>query len=279
LQLTRNEDTKSEKPNKDAPTPVREDAMSRARAAFLGCLVIPVLTVSSCAGKMYLDRRLYELPGPVLASNASPTQRLASALDVARTLDTYIQPRFEILRDKDFGAFRITYRKHAGVVQLKVDTPRERELIANANAARRDYAICLLRCAPIPGRGLGEPRLRLLYFNQNQIASENEYYSMPRDRLEAAGTQGFRLEAVEHQALEALDALRAGKEQEAQAGDWEVLMRPVLATKQACLGCHREAAPGATLGAMVYAVRRTPRKSAPERDGSAQQRTAWARRM
>src|SRR5947209_11706029 len=104
-----------------------------------GCLLLPILPIASCAGKIAFDAKMYELPGQVLQSSAMPTQSLDSASQVAEALDAYVQPRFEILRDKNFGAFRIVYRKHAGIVQLKVDTPQEKEQIANVNAAKRDY--------------------------------------------------------------------------------------------------------------------------------------------
>src|SRR5260221_11832909 len=100
---------------------------------------------------MYVDWRMCELPGQVLKSPSKATLEFGSAMRVAQELDDYVQPRFNILRDKNFGAFRIVYRKHAGIEQLKVDTPREQEQIANVNAANRDYAICLLHCAQKPG--------------------------------------------------------------------------------------------------------------------------------
>ena len=64
------------------------------------------------------------IAGEVLTSSAKPTQKLDSALQVAQTLDAYVQPRFEILRDRNFGIVRIVFREHAGLVQLKVDTPQ-----------------------------------------------------------------------------------------------------------------------------------------------------------
>src|SRR4051812_7258155 len=95
-----------------------------------GCALLPVLLIGSCSAKMYVDQRMYVLPGEVLKSSTAPTRSLRTAMDVAEALDAYVQPRFEILRDKNFGAFRIVYRKHAGIVQLKVDSPQEHELIA-----------------------------------------------------------------------------------------------------------------------------------------------------
>jgi hypothetical protein len=243
--------------------------MSAKRWA-LGCLGIPTLLVSSCYCKMAWDRQMYVLPGRVLASDAAPTQRLASALDVARTLDTYVQPRFEILRDKNFGALRIVYRQHAGLVQLKVDTKREKELIANVNATNRDYLISLLHCAPKPGSEERGGRLEILYLNQQAFATE---YGATRSRYvdeKALEKRGLRLDALAREAEAARLALLKGEERQAKTGDWDLLMRPVLATQQSCVGCHKEATRGATLGAMVYAVRRTPRgERTPPREASA----------
>ena len=225
-----------------------------------GCLGLPVLLVGGCAGKMQWDAWKYELPGPVLASSSTADRELRSPFEVAETLDAYVQPRFEILRDKNFGAFRIVYRRHAGIVQLKVDTPRERQLIANANAARRDYAISLLHCAPTPQHGFApdKPVLDLLYFNQRPIAGESEYWIVDDKNLAAEGVTGFSRKAVEQRAIAALPQLRAGKEHKDTGTSWDSLMRPVPATAP-CLGCHRSAKLGDTLGVMVYSVRKTVR--------------------
>ena len=60
-------------------------------------------------------------------------------------------------------------------------------------------------------------------------------------------------------SVAALPDLTAGRERRAGATDWDVLMRPVRATKQACLKCHTGTKQGDTLGVMVYAVRKTKR--------------------
>jgi hypothetical protein len=171
----------------------------------VGCLGLPVLLIGGCAGKMYVDRALYELPGEVLSSPDPPQRTLASTMEVAETLDRYVQPRFEILRDKNFGAFRIVYRRHAGIVQLKVDTPQERALIADVNATKRDFAISLLRCASNPTRRVspGEVDLRLLYYNRQQVASDHGWrYSGERQKELKAK---FDSEAVEQRARAVLD--------------------------------------------------------------------------
>ena len=230
--------------------------MSIAKKLFAGCILIPILLFASCAGKIYLDNRMYELPGEILKSPESPTHSLTSSLQIAEALDTYVQPRFEILRDKNFGAMRIVYRKHAGIVQLKVDTPQEKELIANVNAAKRDYAISLLHCAPAPGYEDSKPRLELLYFNQEKIVSDGDHFSHESSKR-VANKNGFDFEEAEKKAIAVLPKLMEGKQQHIEDASWDILMRPVLASNQDCLSCHKNAKPGATLGVMLYAVRKT----------------------
>ena len=235
--------------------------MSTAKRVFGCCLLIPVVLVGSCAGKMVFDQRMYDLPGPVLQSPLKPTRSLDSGMQVAEALDAYVQPRFEILRDKNFGAFRIVYRQHAGIVQLKVDTQQEKEAIANVNATRRDYMIGLLHCAPRPAGDNSPvtPELQLLYFNQYPFWDEDAFYSnSPADPVyKIAADNKFDLAATEAKAVSALPQLMAGKEHRTSDATWAILMRPVLASNKECLGCHANAVPNATLGVMVYAVRNT----------------------
>ncbi len=233
--------------------------MSTSQRALCGCVLLPLMLISSCCGKMYYNAWRYELPGQVLASTSVPTQKLTAPMQVAEALDAYVQPRFEILRDMNFGALRIVYREHAGLVQLKVESPEERRQIANVNAARRDYAISLLRCVPVPGREgyAQDPKLHMLYFNQQSIENAGYFYHptpISFDRM-----NGFDQDAIEKKAIKALPALMKGREQRAHDGEWNVLMRPVRAFKPECLSCHTTAKPGATLGVMVYAVRDTRR--------------------
>jgi hypothetical protein len=221
-----------------------------------GCILLPILLFASCAAKMNYDHARYELPGRVLQSSAQPTRALGTPMQVAEALDAYVQPRFEILRDKNFGALRIVFRKHAGIVQLKVDTSQEKEAIANVNGAHRDYAIGLLHCAPIPDRsGTVTPKLQLLYFNQKALAGAATY-EMGGGR-EIAAKNELDLEGFQEEAVKALPRLMAGKEHRTGDDTWTVLMRPVRASTQECLSCHTNAQAGATLGVMVYAVRKT----------------------
>jgi hypothetical protein len=236
--------------------------VSTTKRVLGGCVLFPVLLIASCAGKMVVDARMYELPGEVLKSQVRPTQSLDSAMQVAETLDTYVQPRFTILRDKNFGAIRIVYPKHAGIVQLKVDTPLEKELIANVNAANCDYAIGLLHCAPIPlSDRFDSANLQVLYSKGDEGAPPSEQQPSPEHPAKHGGKDKTRAEtsapdwtAIQTQASSVLPKLLAGHEHRAKDASWEILMRPVRASDR-CLDCHKEAKFGSTLGVMVYAVR------------------------
>ena len=236
--------------------------MTWGKRILWGCLGLPTLLIASCTGKMYLDRALYVLPGEILRSSSLPTQNLESGMQVAEALDSYVQPRFEILRDKNFGAIRIVYRKHAGIVQLKVDSPEEKKLIANVNATKRDYAIGLFHCAPKPGHHdeisyQKNPELELLYFNQKSFVNDSNmrFNAVENAEKEISRKNHLDLDSIQEQAKAALPELRAGKEKRISGPSWEILMRPVLASRPACISCHTDAKPGATLGVMVYAVR------------------------
>jgi hypothetical protein len=234
---------------------------SFARVA-LGCLGLPVVLIAAFAGRVAFDRWMYDLPGKVLESPEKPSRTLATPFQVAEALDAYVQPRFEILRDRSFGAFRIVYRKHAGLVQLKVDTPEEKALIADVNAAGRDYAIYLLHCAATPGpyhrpyKYTEQPRLELLYFNREAIVDARDYLDRQEEKR-VANANRLDQEGVAKKAVAALPKLRRGEEVRVSHGDWDVLMRPTRATKPACVSCHTDAQVGTTLGVMVYAVRKT----------------------
>ncbi len=230
--------------------------MSTVKRVLAGCVLAPFVLVAGCFGKMYVDARLYELPGEVLKSSTAPDRKLGSAMQVAEALDAYVQPRFEILRDRNFGAMRIVYRKHAGIVQLKVESPEEQRLIAAVNAADRDYAIQLLHCAQKPDSSYtyhGTPKLEMLYFNQQPVATSWDR-PMTGPAKQIAAEHDLDNEQIEKTAVKSIAQLMHGKEVRSGDEHWEVLMRPVLATKQECLSCHASAKPGDTLGVMVYAV-------------------------
>lgn len=66
----------------------------------------------------------------------------------------------------------------------------------------------------------------------------------------------FDLATTEEKAIAALPQLMAGKQHHTADDAWAILMRPVPASNQERLNCHTNAKLGATLGVMVYAVRK-----------------------
>ena len=216
-----------------------------------------------CCAKMVVDAAKRPAPTPPLTVAAKPVPSLTSAMQIADTLDAYVQPRFAMLDNKNFGITRMVLPKHANVVHLRVDTQAEKEQMARINAAKHDYSIQMLHCAPVPGNDAKRvtPALQLLYFEPQPTA---------RDKfgritfLKWAEKIGLNCKAIESKAVMALPQLRAGKENRTEEGSWHVLMRPVQASKPECLSCHTTAKLGATLGVMVYAVRQTTRRKAAD---------------
>ena len=220
------------------------------------------------------------LPGQP-APSATPT----STLQVARLLDTIAQSRFQDNSMEVFGMSRMS---------LPADTPTGRHLAFNfiarnpeetntlrsVEAARQDYMISFFHCATVPSAPawlLAEPHrfdkspllppgslsgtdplvltaatssrsLTPLFLHSQTLTSDSATVQFAQDRIQLAATS-------------ALPTLRAGREVQSAGSGWLVLMRPVLAAQESCLGCHTTAKKGDTLGVMVYAVRTSVNKS------------------
>ena len=183
---------------------------------------------------------------------------------VANALDQYVQPRFNILRDKNFGMLRIVYRKHAGVAQLKVDSLQEQEIIANVNATKRQYAIGILHFSGNPKVKINpnSAKLQLYYMNKARLITDVNYGSQGVSR-DIANRNGIDLETLQEKAIAAMPDLMKGREKRLADGKWEVLLRPVLASRSDCLSCHTLAKQNSLLGVMFYAVQRDLAKPSP----------------
>ena len=95
------------------------------------------------------------------------------------------------------------------------------------------------------------------YQTGNSLLNSNIFF---RDRLldeskEADAKNRLNWDLLEEKAIAALPQLMKGKEHRFKVTSWEILMRPVLALKQECRGCHTNEKPDSTLGVMVYAVK------------------------
>ena len=233
--------------------------MTRNKPFLIGCVGIPLLLFGSWFAKSTYNSWRYNLPGEILESSLPPSQILATPFKVAEALDNYVQPRFAILRDTNFGIARIIRRQHAGIAQLKVDSPQEKEIIANVNATKRNYAIGFLNCAPLPHMKTNNksPRLDLFYMNQTKLVKDMFYVSNENKII--AQQNKIDLETAQEAAIKALHQLRKGHELRFEDKLWVMLLRPVLASSSECLNCHKNAKSGETLGVMFYAVRKITR--------------------
>ena len=195
---------------------------------------------------------------------------------VADCLDSLIQPRFQDNRAGVFGLTRVVtpeqlagVRGHMGLAVLQPKTPTEAALLHQANAAHRDYVVAFLHCAHVPGhlrdttllpnyRTAGEkPYLQTLATHpvrQIDAAQQAQVVNLfGRTHLSDADTA-----AISRKAISDLPSLRQGISQEVSVNNWLVVMRPIAAAHDSCLGCHEGAHHGDTLGVMVYAVSKKP---------------------
>ncbi len=192
------------------------------------------------------------LAGAVFLMAAPAESRSSAALtpqQVAETLDGIVQPRFQQNAGR-FGVDRVMLDGHDEIYGLSAITARERRDFRRANAAHRPYVVAFLHCAHKPGHysdskerpdGATEPYLEPL------ASATTTDEGAEKLRLWADG----HLEKV---VLPDLADLRRGGKVDKDFGNWRVSMRPVLASRPACLGCHAGAKKNDTLGVMVYAV-------------------------
>jgi len=187
----------------------------------------------------------------------SPKPAPATARRVADALDRIVQPRFQDVTAGEFGMTRLIpvasgHQAVGSYGDFRTCTPAEAALLAAADAPRHPYVMAFLHCAHVPGRpGArpdGVPRPWLARITSRAFAlplgPEHVQASMERDAA-----------LIQKTATDALPGLRKGRPQEKIAGEWLVVMRPVRASTETCLGCHSGAKRGDTLGVMVYAVR------------------------
>ncbi len=218
------------------------------------------------------------LPGQPAPSSKTDTD---SPRAVAEALDAIVQPRFLDDQAGVFGTGRVVspVRGHFETTYFEPKTPAETALWEAANQAKFPYMMGFLHCAHVPGRFTDQqppPDLLSTGFSTSFSAPDPFHpaiyslsrlftkYSVSDTPVSAAVWQQRGLQEKEQDksfqtaALKALPALMKGKTQETTQGDFLVVMRPVLAAKDSCLGCHIGAKKNDTLGVMVYAVRNTP---------------------
>lgn len=200
---------------------------------------------------------------------SQPSAKQDSTLQVANALDGVIQQRF-LQNAGLFGLTRVVPVVNGHPIgyigTLGTETPTEKQVLARAAAARRDYAIAFLHCAHVPGQfvrpGVFKPAVR-----QGKVPALKPWLSTlivtrdpsPTAQKVSAPLTGYTQlqEQWQAAALRSLPTLQHGSAVQAAVADWTVVMRPVTASDGACVSCHVGAKRGDTLGVMVYAVRNT----------------------
>jgi hypothetical protein len=192
---------------------------------------------------------------------------------ITELLDALIQPRFQ----KDGGVFgmRRVVRSpgHEEVGALTDLSAWDKKQLAQLRALKHTYRVGMLRVKHPPGH---------YRKGQGPILGAQE-------ASDPASPRGVHLPAfypmigpefadpdnspISKTALAALPEMERKGTASGVTGRWKVTLRPVRATKQACVGCHRGSRLGETLGVLVYAVD-TRSEQPPLAGKAAQRRTA-----
>jgi len=185
----------------------------------------------------------------------------ASPVAVANLLDQFVQPRF-LQNAGMFGADRLEIDGHDDTLyMLKPKSKVEERLIRSVSARHRDYALGFVHCVHKPGKFLStahperpspsasdvpESRFEILAVHEGK---KNSY---PKSYEESwADQNGGPLNDIIKRDL---PRLRRGQNVDVNTGNWFLALRPLKASREASLGCHRGAKRGDTLGIMAYAV-------------------------
>ena len=172
-------------------------------------------------------------------------------LQVALLLDSMVQPRFR-RNAGQFSVDRVIVGGHDDVYDLAAHSGTERRALRRVEESRRPFVIAFLHCRHKPGANVGSTK------PQEAGQSFSPYLSsLAAGTKTETGADQLREWAdtkLEKAVLPSAPQLRQGKMGQADFGNWLVVMRPVVASRVSCLGCHTGARRGDTLGVMVYAV-------------------------
>ena len=199
------------------------------------------------------------------------SKHTASPQTVANLLDKLVQPRF--LQDAGkFGMDRLVIAGHEDqsahgmetVYYLKPKNENETSLLRSANAAKRDYAIGFIHCAHKPGKFLpksktnsGSTTTSITPGNTFQtlvVHQDNkDLYDMP-DGFETEQWNKRNWVGMNRVVKQAMARVKEGQGVDVNMARLFVALRPIKASQSSCLGCHRGAKNGDTLGIMAYAI-------------------------
>ncbi len=203
---------------------------------------------------LLLALSLHGQPAPAPSGLAPGTPQ-----QVADALDKIAQPRFQDVTAGRFGVSRMMpaangHEALGSSGSFRANTPTEAALLARADAFRRTYLIAFLHCRHVPGVRPQAPLVLGGPAAPNVRPRMSMIFGKQPPNAVAAHFSGKTIPEIQEAALSALPAAMKGRAAQTSAGEWALFLRPVAASKDACLGCHSGAKRGDTLGVMVYAV-------------------------
>ncbi|HLK57047.1 MAG TPA: hypothetical protein VKU00_10805 [Chthonomonadaceae bacterium] len=221
-----------------------------------------------------------------LPSQSQTKQPSMTPLEVAEKLDSVVQPLFQETA-AFFGTDRMQPAINGHESVRRMDDSRDvdaKYALEGIAEARHDYVIAFLHTVHKPGmfsvygpKGIKDgikqieaphspassfkPSLSLLFLRDSTHRNPHMTYRPEDVEGRVSSFEGGRDRDIRHlqasletASLKELPKLTKGKSVEVTADNWQVVLRPVLAKQAACLGCHKDAKKGDTLGVMVYAV-------------------------
>ncbi len=192
--------------------------------------------------------------------------QLKTPLEVANTLDKVLQARFHKDSGK-FGITRIGLPGHTNVLGLHAEAEEDKPLLKALQEAKYPYAIGFFRCAHKPGTRFiseqeqnirPEPRENINHYWTVGIVQNQKYFSNGEDGVperEAKQWAQHYEPAIQKACVKSLASLKLGKPISILQKPFLIAMRPVRAIEKKCLGCHKQAKRGDTLGVLVYTIR------------------------
>ena len=176
----------------------------------------------------------------------------SSPLQVAETLDSIVQPRFQQNAGR-FGVDRVfALDGHGNVHWVESDSRAERARFASVKASHRPYVIAFLHTAHKPGAHI-DPATKPQESDM-PVPAINSLTAVGASQVGADRMYDWANAHLKPVVTAHMMTLKQGLPAQADYQNWVVVMRPVRALHQGCITCHAGAKRGDTLGVMVYAV-------------------------
>lgn len=195
-------------------------------------------------------------PLPLLCVAAVPIAVALSGprepnLGTVNTLDRLIQERFETLDMVNFGISRIASTpEHSEFRRLRPETPAEREVVRELEKEGLEALFLVAgRRAIQAAKSLAPERKPAAADNSHPSLHHFSLRAVSRPiRLTAGSTPAPDPRQVLPHAAAAFQRFERAGSHEFRVGSWDVVARPLRATRKECLSCHQKDESGRPLG-------------------------------